>query len=145
MSIVLWICFYPFLLSCSWRNYWPVFIWHSWLFWSERDALKSIPQPKRQFWTNASVFMIILKWSEIGTLIRGDFRASVISQLEITKNDNVTDYFKLHTINEFLHRKIKSLREQSGQNQFWIIFEFDFKLTGIDRSFHINEQFNKFQ
>lgn len=92
-------------------------------------------------------FHDIFKWSEIGILIRKNFRAFVISQLKSTKNDDVAKYFKLHEleINEFFHRKIKFLRKQNDENQFWKkIFEVDFTLTKIDRSFYFNEQFNKF-
>lgn len=61
----------------------------------------------------------IPKWSEIGTLVRIRFREIVISQLQLTDNGDVAEHLKLHEneIDDIVHRKVKSLREQRNQSK----------------------------
>lgn len=56
----------------------------------------------------------IPKWSDIGTLVRKGFREFIINQLQLTDCGDVAEYLRLHEteIDDFVHRKVKSLRER---------------------------------
>ena len=61
----------------------------------------------------------IPKWSEIGTLVRINLREAMITRLQVTDNGDVAEYLKGHEeeMDQFLHRKVKSLRERRNQSR----------------------------
>lgn len=84
---------------------------------SKAERSKVYPAAKAAILSKYVNYHDIPKWSEIGTLVRKDFRRMIISQLQITDCGDVAEYLKLHEneIDAFVHRKVKSLRER----KFW--------------------------